>query len=111
MADLAVLGTPDNQDLYEYAEAYEKLIGSVTPLKIADAPEKGRAWLLSLDGEWFECTIEVLNDSSLWVSNPAQPIRRRMSGSPIISEDGKAIGPVCCAGPEADMSASLNPRL
>jgi hypothetical protein len=70
IADLAVLGTPDDQDLCEYAEAYEKLIGSVTPLKIADVPEKGRAWLLSLDGEWFECTIEVLNEARFGFLTP-----------------------------------------
>ena len=56
IADIAVLGSPDSQELFEQAEDYEALVESVTPLKIVDAPEKGRAWLLSLDGEWVECT-------------------------------------------------------
>jgi hypothetical protein len=111
IADIAVLGTPDNQDLFKQAQAYETLVASLAPLRIADAPENGLAWLLSLVGEWFECTVEVLNDSSLWISKPAQPILGGMSGSPIVADDGKAIGVICCAGPEADMTDSLNPRL
>jgi hypothetical protein len=47
IADIAVLGCPDNQELFEQAEGYEALVEPVTPLKITDAPEKGRAWLLS----------------------------------------------------------------
>jgi hypothetical protein len=51
IADIAVLGTPDDQVLFDEAAAYEALVESATPLSIADAPEKGHAWLLSLSGK------------------------------------------------------------
>jgi hypothetical protein len=41
MADIAVLGSPDNQEMYYEAEAYEKLVESITPLAVADAPAPG----------------------------------------------------------------------
>jgi hypothetical protein len=118
IADLAVLGSPDNQELCDKAEAYEALVGPITPLKIAKAPENGRAWLLPLDGEWFECNAGYIKhvDSMLWISKLAQPIKEGMSGSPIISDDGKAIGVVCTSGtyrgPEGEIAiASPNSRL
>jgi hypothetical protein len=108
VADIAVLGCPDNQELFEQAENYEAMVESVAPLKIADCPpEKGRAWLLSLDGEWVECAVKVINDGSILIWDEAQLIAGGMSGSPIISESGAAIGAVCLGG----SSPSKNPRL
>jgi hypothetical protein len=101
VADIAVLGTPDSQELSRQADAYEELVESLTPLRIAEAPENSHAWLLSLKGVWFGCTVEIVRDGPLWVSNPAQPILGSMSGSPIISDDGKAIGVMCCGGQRA----------
>jgi len=64
---------------------------------------------LSLSGEWFECTIQYTKhfDSQLWVSKKAQKIEAGMSGSPIISDDGKGIGVVCLGG----SGETKNPRL
>src|ERR1700733_10651196 len=56
--DIAVLGPPDDQELSDEANAYEALTQSLTPLRINDAPENGRAWLLSLKGEWFSCSFQ-----------------------------------------------------
>jgi hypothetical protein len=76
IADIAVLGGPDNQALYD--EAYEELLMNTVPLVIADAPKmvrvreplsyggsmievdepgRGSARILSLSGEWIECTV------------------------------------------------------
>ena len=78
IADLAVLGSPDNQALYDEADAYEELLMNTVPLVIADAPKmvrvreplpyggsmievdepgRGSARILSLSGEWIECTV------------------------------------------------------
>jgi trypsin-like peptidase len=103
IADIAVLGSPDDQALFEEAKAYDKLVKSVAPLRIAEAPETGCAWLLSLDGKWFECTVEYISEGPLLVSKLAQSVQGGMSGSPIVSNDGKAIGVVCCT--------HMNPRL
>jgi hypothetical protein len=86
------------------------LVESVTPIAIAEAPEKGRAWLLSLEQKWFQCTVEYINDGPLWISESAQPIVGGMSGSPIISDEGMAIGVVCLGGGEQH-AGGPNPRL
>jgi hypothetical protein len=97
VADLAILGSPDDQALWEQANAYRLLVKSATPISIADAPEQGHGRMLSLDGEWFQCTVQIINDGPLWISKTAQPIAGGMSGSPIVLEDAAAIGVVCSA--------------
>ena len=76
IAGIAVLGEPDAGSWSKESKAYDDLVepipplksiaslrsieqvksairrNYVTPLRIADAPEEGRAWLLSLEGEW-----------------------------------------------------------
>jgi hypothetical protein len=41
VADIAVLGSPDGQDLYDQANAYDRLVDDVTPFTVADAPAQG----------------------------------------------------------------------
>jgi hypothetical protein len=100
VADVAVLGSPDNQEFFKEAKAYEELVESVTPIPIADAPSEGEAWLLSLDANWFRCSAEYINDGPLWLSDLEQPMVGGMSGSPIIAEDGKAIGIATLGDPD-----------
>jgi hypothetical protein len=71
VADIAILGTPDNQEMWEQAEAYDALV-DIPPVPMAPLEferkthtfQDGRtmfgrpeanadAWLLALDGEWF----------------------------------------------------------
>jgi hypothetical protein len=108
IADIAVLGSPDDQELTEAAEAYEALVESATPLSIADVPaeEFGAfhphpGFLLSLEGSWFPCIIEYIGDGPLLISDAAQRIVGGMSGSPILSAEGLAIGVVCLGGNHA----------
>jgi hypothetical protein len=42
IADIAVLGSPDDQALYDKAEFYRQLVASAYPFTIADAPAQGR---------------------------------------------------------------------
>jgi Trypsin-like peptidase domain len=118
VADIAVLDSPDGQVLFEQAEAYEVLIANATPLAIADAPKMGRKWVqsaydgadpfevdtegqglayvLSLDGEWLKCTVTRWR-TALSVKDEGL-IASGMSGSPIVSMDGKAIGLLSTGG-------------
>jgi hypothetical protein len=110
VADIAVLGSPDSQDLHEQAEAYERLLEEAEPLVIADAPAQGTELLkigdgvevptpgegpvrvLSLDGNWLDGHVER---RSFWLSfKPEKLIVGGMSGSPILSANGAAIGVV-----------------
>ena len=118
---------PDEQELTEEAEAYEALVEAATPLIIAEPP--GRpvaeqvaelaqfgldqkaamhecpARILSLNNQWFPCRVRYFSDGMLMIENAARGIMGGMSGSPIITEDGKAIGIVCIGNevhPEGD---------
>lgn len=55
-----------------------------------DTPGRGSARLLSLDGKWFECAVTRLGS---WLSIDQEELAAPgMSGSPIVSTDGRAIG-------------------
>jgi hypothetical protein len=43
VADIAVLGQPDDQALSDEADAYNALVGDLTPFAVADAPKQDRA--------------------------------------------------------------------
>jgi hypothetical protein len=98
IADIAVLGRPEHPDLCEQTRAYDRLVDEVRrPLTIT-APKmrrynnsgKAAAYLLSLDGEWCKCTVRRSN-LNLGIENQGM-VASGMSGSPIVSTDGKAIG-------------------
>jgi hypothetical protein len=91
VSDIAVLSSPDPQAFPKEACAYEEFVGSTERLVIGDAPKVSSAWLLSLDGHWFEC--EVLHFTGpIWIMLAKHPIEGGMSGSPILSNCGRAIG-------------------
>ncbi len=122
IADIAVLGSPDNQVLSDKAEAYEALVERATSLTVAEPPSqpipeevarlaalekqfgltkqvqrvrrKCPAFLLSLSNQWLPCTVEHHPNGMLNIVDAAQGIAGGMSGSPIIA-DGAAIGIVC----------------
>jgi len=111
IADIAVLGAPDDQIFPEQYFAYEQLLDAMQPLAIADAPVEtrnkpgtGSMRLLSLDGTWVEGQAER-RGWCLWV-RPAEITAPGMSGSPIINSAGAAIGVVVSGGPG---DSCLNP--
>jgi hypothetical protein len=115
VGDIAVLGEPDGQENPEAAASCLGLIESATPIPIADASQTGIGWLLSLDGRWFQCAVEHLG-GPLFLTHLAEEIKGGMSGSPIISATGEAIGVVCASseggaerlqGPSARLSHNL----
>lgn len=103
IGDIAVLGTPDDQKFPDESKAYDEFVEaeSVTPLTVA--PPDNEGWLLSLDGDWFRCTIEH-ECGPLNFGNLARKIAYGMSGSPVISTTGAAVGVVC-------VHSSKNPSL
>jgi hypothetical protein len=112
VADIAVLGSPDEQELSLQAADYDRLVNSCSTLPISDiADEAHEAWLMSLNGKWATCKVEHMG-AGLWIHNSAEGIRPGMSGSPILATDGKAIGVVCTStfGPESGMGGP-NARL
>ena len=115
VADVAVLGSPDVQELFEEADAYDELVGRATPLSIADLRPGRSALVLSLNGEWFQCDVSAPGGSSLLLEKAAQPITFGMSGSPIV-QHGSAVGVVCVSSrgdsrTERYRGGGPNPRL
>jgi hypothetical protein len=106
IADIAVLGSPDNQELVEQAEAYEEFTEQATALSIGKSAS-GKASLLTLEGEWSSCTVERMRYGHLFIENAIGGIRHGMSGSPIIDERGRAIGVVVAGGDVGGPSPSL----
>ena len=101
--DIAVLSSPDDQELSDEAESYEELIfAQSTALPIGDIPESSRSagrqrratliWLLHLDGEWLQCSAVTTPGSGLWLSNASKALVGGMSGSPCLDANGVAVG-------------------
>jgi hypothetical protein len=113
ISDIAVLGPPDYcQELSDQWKEYEQLMKLLSPLSVDDV-HNTQAWLRNLKGEWFPCTVEDTG-GALWISNAKDGIAAGMSGSPIVADDGAAIGVVCTAGGvKADIytEGGPNPRL
>jgi hypothetical protein len=97
VSDIAVLGEPDNQELSEQCDAYRELTQSVvTPLPVAEPGKE--AWLLSLEGGvWFRCGVRSPSRRWLMFADLAGEFAG-MSGSPVVSADGAAIGVACLGG-------------
>lgn len=98
VADIAVLGCPDEQALHEEADAYRALTDDVPTLVIGKA-QSGRGWLLALDGvRWIPTTIRLVS-GIYGTSLSIDPPEAGMSGSPILNDVGQAVG-VVAIGPE-----------
>jgi hypothetical protein len=137
-SDWAVLGAPDNQALSDEYEQYEAFTENTTirigqsppappPLLLPDFDSEAfdsevwknwqqtevgpfgveaPAWMLSLDGEWLRCMVRS-NGRFLEVSE-GHLIKSGMSGSPIINDDGAAIGLMSTSGGDG---WNVNPSL
>jgi hypothetical protein len=124
IADIAVLGSPDSQALFQEAEAYEAFVEEASALKIGALPDGDGfkkaplhpGFLLSLDGNWNKCAVQVGGNDAwgrLWIRDAKEGIVGGMSGSPILVQ-GKAVGLVSVSGGAVDglhNEGGPNPRL
>jgi hypothetical protein len=111
IADIAVLSEPDNQGLSKEAEAYNQLVEAMPVLPIGKAPAQeferiprsknfggirnpvpspGHAQVLTLNGQWRRYAVHR-DGGSLYFGEEFEP---GMSGSPILNDDGAAVGVV-----------------
>ena len=63
---------------------------------------------LSMTGRWFPCRASR-KYGPLWIFEPAEPIVRGMSGSPIKATDGSAIGLVRAGSESENAEAGFGP--
>src|SRR5262245_57094694 len=60
-ADIAVLGQPDNQELSERVDAYDRLMEDMAAVPVAAAPAQSRhgaGYVLTLDRKWKQGRLE-----------------------------------------------------
>lgn len=99
VGDVAVLGTPDTQELGDQADAYASLTGDGADVGLVEdvpflqigTPRSGRGWVLSLDGRWVQSRLDVssyIGRTSLGI-DPTEP---GQSGSPVLNDAGEAVG-------------------
>jgi hypothetical protein len=90
IGDIAVLGSPDCQEMYEQSAAYEELVEPLKAIPLGNA-ETGKGWMLSLDKpyRWEPTTLNTDYGSLL-----SGPTLGGQSGSPILNEEGQAVGVV-----------------
>jgi hypothetical protein len=100
VADIAVLSEPDGQ-IFDMAEdAFEDLLNSAKAITIGSIVDDMRGWLLSLENQWISCTLQLgpFGGHGIRIKDAAAGIVGGMSGSPIVGDDGRAIGVVCTSG-------------
>ena len=92
VADIAVSGCPDSQDFFDEAEASDALTNEAPALQVRQA-RNGTGWILSLDGHWVRTELEVQKGMH-GISLQTGPTDTGMSGSPILNDNGRAVGVV-----------------
>jgi hypothetical protein len=135
VADIAVLGSPDDQVLSAEALKYQALMETAKCFTIAAPPSKPipnpaldklelseeerkphtdyecPAFMYGLDGKRIPCTVRHRSWGQLILTD-SEKLIGGMSGSPIVDTEGNAIGMSCLAsGSGTGFSASNNPLL
>src|SRR5262252_5930801 len=59
IADLAVLASPDGQAIPDEAEAFDAFVAARSALTVEAMTHRGRAWVLTLEGRWEACRVDV----------------------------------------------------
>jgi hypothetical protein len=90
VADVAVLGEPDNQELSDEWDNYYALVEERSPFAIA-APESGKEYMLALDGvTWKPTTLELHMTFGGNALSSGETLGGQ-SGSPILNAKGHAV--------------------
>ena len=103
VADIAVLGCPDDQALPDEAEAYHSFIDNLPVLRI-DSASSGTGWMLSLGGHWVAITLNVRPGRFGRVGLEIDPTEAGQSGSPILNAAGRAVGAVAIGSGDLNLT-------
>jgi S1-C subfamily serine protease len=97
VSDVAILAAPDSQAQSTEWDLYQQFVADPPPFAVVEPPvaefsdEPFPAYVLSLAGEWTECRVSRPG----WLMiEPEHAIVGGMSGSPVVSATGAAVGVV-----------------
>jgi hypothetical protein len=112
--DVAVLREPDGIALSDKTDKYQLFtkraaltIGAappVVPPRQWDSTPGTPAWVLSLDLTWKPCTV---HSAGRFLATKGAKIESGMSGSPILNDEGAAIGLLSTGGDDFNVHPSL----
>src|SRR4030095_7753945 len=107
IADVAVLGTPDNQELSAESDAYDAVVDERPAFRCGAIDNDSAGFVLSLDGVWMPCSVRPANNwrGRLSVMGASTPCGT--SGSPIVRADGRAVGIVSSEGAHPRLALDL----
>jgi S1-C subfamily serine protease len=97
VSDVAILAAPDSQAQSTEWDLYQQFVTDPPPFAVVEPPvaefsdEPFPAYVLSLAGEWTECR---LSRPGWLMIEPEHAIVGGMSGSPVVSATGAAVGVV-----------------
>jgi len=105
ISDTAVLSGPDSEAFSEEMDKYETLTADICAIRIAAAKQDEPICILGVNGEWRQSAVESVSDRFLGISmTDLNLIEPGMSGSPILTKSGQAVGIVALDG-------DLNPNV
>jgi hypothetical protein len=108
ISDIAVLRVPNGIECAVEFDQYLQLTDAATPLSIAEPSEASLGWILLPDGSWSSHVVRSASGRLLIIV--LDEILVEMSGVPIISDQGTAIG-VFCPDPERKVLRASHPAL
>jgi hypothetical protein len=107
VADIAILGEPDNQVLGEEWDAYNALVDKRRPFALAP-PETGEGYMLALDGVTWKPTAMKVHVTIGGLGLSIGPTISGQSGSPILNARGQAVALVSKGGASNGVPNDLN---
>jgi hypothetical protein len=108
ISDIAVLRVPNAIECAVEFSQFFQLTDAATPVSIGEPPEASLGWIPSPDGSWSSHVVRSAWGRLLIIG--LDEILIEMSGVPIISDQGTAIG-VLCPHPERKVLGASHPAL
>jgi hypothetical protein len=108
ISDIAVLRVPNGIEYAVEFGQFVQLTDAATPLSIAEPPEASLGWIPSPEGSWSSHVVCLAGGRLLIIG--LDDILVAMSGVPIISDQGTAIG-VLCPDPQRKVLRASHPGL
>jgi hypothetical protein len=108
VADIAVLGRADDQVFETEPGAYDDFVNDLAPLRIGEA-KSGQGSMLTLDGKWSPITLD-LHINFYGVGLEIDSTEAGQSGSPILNNEGHAVGIVAIGRQSNESAEATNER-